>query len=305
MSDILIADIGGTNTRVKVFRNKIEIKSEVVKTSMLRNKFYQYIDSLLEFETEVYLAVAGRVVDDSVTLTNLDLKINKLNLISNNKILNVTLINDFLAQAYIYFLNDLKGDFYDKKLKNSSGNVLFIGAGTGLGLSMLSYDVENNQLELVPLELSHNLISNFLDDLTIVKEIKKIQNKKFLEFEDVVSGRGFEAIYKFISNQRNFSWTNLNEDIFNQTIKIFSELYCRVTYHFIKELNIRGGVYILGGILHKNYDILKDLMIEEFNLEHSKLRNNSVFFSKENEVITAMIKEIHEHGLLRNKIKLE
>jgi glucokinase len=86
--------------------------------------------------------------------------------------------------------------------------------------------------------------------------IREFENKDEITWEDMLSGRGLEKIYFFLSGKRLSASkiSNKNDDFSNKTFEMFFEFLARVCQVAGLEYLATAGIYIAGGIVKKNFD---------------------------------------------------
>ncbi len=288
---VLSADIGGTNSNFSIvgFKRGIpeillfkrESTASADELSDLVNKFFVYAKEK-KFEPEVAcFAVAGPVESkkeyQTVKMTNADLVVDSRNVLRKTPLINVLIINDFEAISYainvlrredIMTLNE--GEAVEKGVR------AVVGAGTGLGKNILHFHENVNAYIPISSEGGHSdlpLLNE--EELRMAEFIKKIRNiKNQVSYEDVLSGRGLENIYKYLSttmhpssprdlSAEEISKTKETNPCSKDTFEWFVRFYARCARNFVLESLARGGLYIAGGIAAKNIDSFSNFM-EEF-----------------------------------------
>ena len=306
-SFILGIDIGGTNTNIGIAGVK-----EKKPTLLFSHHFdTRFLDSLVpcvnqtleiaktNYDIDVHVAcvaVAGIVSSDhdSVDLTNASWKVSKEELLEKTALTSVDIINDFQAIGYgINLLNiDNNQDVFQirsgsrEKTKDHPIKVV-IGAGTGLGKSILIYN-ENAQAYLpIPTEGGHvDLPIHDEDELALVEFIRNYRKiDEPLTYEEVLSGRGLEALYAFVRHHNKFSDTVYTHDIddadekapliseykkmdetCDMTFRLFTRFYGRCAKNIVLDTLAAGGLYIAGGIAAKNKEIfISKEFLDEFD----------------------------------------
>ena len=184
---ILSGDIGGTNTRLEVsFYEEGNIKSIAIRKYKGAD-FNCLVDILERFQKEVdvvgkidsvCLAVAGFVSNGEVEVTNLPWLVSELYISEALGIekIKVKVINDFEAIGYSIESLDRKKDIYTLQKGNNDNDSLcsVVGAGTGLGVCLVSYDkddqprvykTEGGHVDFSPVNYNnnnHGLVHNFV-----------------------------------------------------------------------------------------------------------------------------------------------
>ena len=168
-----------------------------------------------------------------------------------------------------------------------------IGAGTGLGKSILTYDDHFDAYIPIPSEGGHSDLPIENDfEFQLVEFVKKLRGiSQPLSYEEVLSGRGLESIYLFLRNSNRFKETQYTQEIDNsmdktplisknrkldetckEVFRLFTRFYARCAKNFVLDTLSRGGLYIAGGIAAKNLDIFST---EEFINEFENAFNRS------------------------------
>ncbi|MGQ4005643.1 glucokinase [Francisellaceae bacterium CB300] len=206
---ILSGDIGGTNTRLEVsFIENGKTESVAIRKYKGAN-FNCLTDVIATFlkETDLVgkidsacLAVAGFVSNGEVEVTNLPWMVSEQYLseglgITKDK---VKVINDFEAIGYgIESLDDKKDIVTIQKGKRDDDTLsAVVGAGTGLGMCLVSYDKEHNP-RVFKTEGGHADFAP-VDDEQV--ELFKFMRKTFhrVSPERFCSGYGIYNIYKYV-----------------------------------------------------------------------------------------------------------
>lgn len=313
----LVGDIGGTNSNFSLikfssdYKNYVILKNINFKTNCIDDIisfFTHFLDNFLsEFKINtsnlsLVLGVAGRVIENRVVMSNVNLTFVKEELLNKFNFKNLNIINDFKALSYsiysfkksdLLFLNDFGGHFeFDDNNNNNNlfedyinfyknKKVLFVGAGTGLGVSYIKdnvfLDSEGGHQKFLP-------INDFDRNLEIF--LKNNLNKNILEFEDLISGRGIVNIFNYLffksngyNNIEHVSAENIfkfrkNNILFEETFNLFFNYYAQ----FINLVSVKFKpdlIFIGGGIIEKNLDFNRELF-----LNNLKINNSFVFIIK-------------------------
>lgn len=310
---VLGVDIGGTNTNIAVAglekNTPFLLFSHHFKTEEI-DSIIPAIQHVLRYTKENYdieinnccIGAAGVVssLNDYAELTNVSWNVDANEIIKNTALNNIKIINDFQIIGFgINYLNlNNNNDIYIvRKQKNENLNQKFtkaiVGAGTGLGKSILVYNELFNTYIPLHSEGGHadfsiqNKLEFELVDFT--KKLRKI--KQPLTYEELISGRGLESIYLFL-RQKNINKSSYTEEIdksddkpqliskyksldktCKETFKLFTLFYARCLKNFALETMAVGGIYIAGGIALKNKEIFNTpAFISEF--ENTYRRND-------------------------------
>jgi len=221
----VVADIGGTNTRVAIIGVKEPKKYDIIFRHNYLTHELKSIESALndalkiakeeyDIETDTAcLGTAGAIARTEgrayVKLTNTSLEIDTAKVLPKTMLKHIILINDFEAIGYGLDILDLAKDV--KRLTrpesmdgSEESTKAVIGAGTGLGMGIVPYSKEKRFHIPFPTEGGHmELASHNLLELELVHFIKKKFSVKesHPDIEDVVSGRGLENLYEFFSSK--------------------------------------------------------------------------------------------------------
>ena len=301
---VLGADVGGTNTNLCIAAieesKPILLFSFHFKTKEL-SSINEAVNEIMSYAYDTYsievniacIAAAGIISEDKkyVELTNANWHINTEELKRNSALNHIYLINDFQAIGYgINFLNPSnKNDFFilnPSQENQTTDTKVIIGAGTGLGKSILIYNHQFKAYIPIPSEGGHTDFPIHLSwEQSLVNYVRKIRNISHpLPYEELLSGRGLEAIYLYLTQQEGFQATDFTKEIdtvdekavfiskyrlvdatCKQTFSIFSKFYGRCAKNFVLDTLAKGGLYIAGGIASKNQDIFtSNEFIEEF-----------------------------------------
>lgn len=200
----LVADIGGTNTRVALARDGALLTGSVTR---FRNADYSGLAEVLTaFRSEqggidcagACAALAGPVRDGHGAMTNLDWKIDEAGLAQATQAEVAVLFNDLQAQGH--GLDRLPAEairtLINEATPKPGATKLVIGVGTGFNIAPV-YQAEFGRI-VPPAEAGHaTLPLRNEEDLAFAREITHAHG--FPAIEDMLSGRGFERIYRHVS----------------------------------------------------------------------------------------------------------
>lgn len=275
---ILIADIGGTNSRFQIWQRDLSTIVQDDKQAWLCVSDQRYasqsfvtFDALLDqvvasangasFQA-VVIGAAGPVQAAQVQFTNLKWLISEANLQKRFPQAQVALLNDFTIAAYA--LDSLSSDdrqiIYSPSSHQTNDLRLLVGAGTGLGVALLrGYGAE---LSVVATEAGH------VDFAPITKQDAQLQawltqSWTHVSFERLVSGDGLVAIYQFLAEHSAFLPANgpSASDIASSAsngdkeaiaaIRLFWGYYGQFIGNMALCWPAFGGIYIAGGMAPK------------------------------------------------------
>jgi glucokinase len=269
---ILIADIGGTNSRLALVKEKSNrfFKLKVYKSKEFKN-FYQLVRfyfsdiKLKESPSVAILAVAGPVFKDKAHLTNLNWNISACYLKKSFGFKKVILVNDLYSLAASSLLMSKK---YILRIKKGESNKkvpkAFIAPGTGLGEAIL---VRENPLTILPTEGGHIFFSSLNEEeFGYFKFLK--QKGEELSWEKALSGISLSYWYEYYWNEKlkPEKITELakdNDSKATRVIKKFLELLGRKVSQLALFSLPQGGIYMGGGVVQALKDFFNEKEFEE------------------------------------------
>ena len=198
----LVADVGGTNTRVALADGRRLLPETVRK---YRNADYVGLETVLrkyiEDEDDVdciaaAVAVAGPVRDGKGELTNLDWSIDRETVARAAHAERVSVLNDLQAQGFAAgmiapdkLLTVIEGPDADE-----DATKLVIGVGTGFNIAPV-FDTPRGRF-VPPSEAGHaNIPLRTDEELRLLRFVESAHG--FPGVEDVLSGRGLERVYSW------------------------------------------------------------------------------------------------------------
>lgn len=195
---ILAGDIGGTNTRLAIFK-----ENTILAEQKFSSKKYQSLEEIVRIfldtqKIEIKSAcfgVAGPVVDGKCKATNLPWIIDVANLRKVCKVSFVSLLNDLETKAYGIRVLKKEELYVLQEGKKQGGNQALIAAGTGLGEAGLYWD--GKEYHPFACEGGHTDFAprNDLEIELLIYLQKKFQH---VSYERIVSGPGIPLLYEFL-----------------------------------------------------------------------------------------------------------
>jgi len=269
---ILIADIGGTNSRLALVRGKSKkfFNLKVYKSKNFKDicevvkSYFSDLD-LKKIPNVAVFALAGPVIKDQAYLTNLNWKVSKYKLKKLFWFKEVILINDLQAlSASILLLKkseilNIKGKKTLKKEPKA-----FIAPGTGLGEAIL---VKEKPLTILPTEGGHIFFSPLNEEE--FKYLKFLEKKgEELSWEKALSGKALSYWYEYYFNEvlppEKITELAIKKDPKAlKVIKKFFELLGRKTSQLALYSLPEGGIYIAGGVIQALKEFLEWQEIKE------------------------------------------
>ena len=289
---LIVADVGGTNARLAFQKN---INSEISLIENFLCSDFKSLEDIIKtykqkhdiFNEHISIGVAGPCEDDDVILSNNHIKFNKVELLKNLKLKSLLVINDFVAQSFVFKDLLLEEDVKKykillkklslKKIKNGTSKknspLLVTGPGTGLGVCNLK-KIDKYVIP-IPGEGGNTYFSpSNSEQIEILKYLLKSQ--KYVSFEDLVSGRGIENLFNFyqhknrsqISKIQASEISDLADKNDRDAISAINQMYKILVMSVINNIFLNGslgGVVICGGISIKLQKFLnKDIFLDEF-----------------------------------------
>lgn len=286
---IITGDIGGTHSRLEVFRQSdTELKS--LCQSQYRNcEFQQFADVLQQFINEHQLqqtidaaafAIAGPVVDaEQVQLTNIDWRLERQALQERFAIKHIALLNDFAAIAYgvPYLAESALLRLQVVETATAHNQVCaFIGAGTGLGQAV-SVQVDD-QIRVLASEGGH---CSFAPANDLQRQLLDYYGQEGapVDTEFFLSGIGLVHIYNALlifhggHEDKQLSTLDSNSPVAisqqagrgdllaQQSVRVFWQIYAAHAGNVALQCLPYGGLYLAGGIAPR---LLPMLDREEF-----------------------------------------
>ena len=231
---------------------------------------------------------------DYATLTNVSWNLSSDEVLKATSLSRVHIINDFQALGFgINFLSEKNAtDLHIIRARDSETSDrrlprALLGAGTGLGKSLLIYDDQKQLFIPQSSEGGHaDIPVHSLQELELLQYIQtEYQITEPITYEELLSGRGIEHIYQYLYRQDQSNTSTLHDEILNSidkpavisqhratdplcrhTFDLFTKIYARCAKNFVLDTMAQGGLYIAGGIAIKNPDIFSsDVFINEFH----------------------------------------
>lgn len=289
----LACDVGGTNCNFGIFvRNSsmvlvrsVHFKSQdITDFSLFMADVIAYIKTAYGLTvTALCVAAAGQVQGLIAQPTNLSFVIDVNSIKSVTGLSVVLLTNDFEVIGSGLPLIDQKaivpvlpGSVVAQAPK------IIIGAGTGLGKSIMVWDSQKKNYYSLPSEGGHADFAVHSElEVALVHFIQKFkQNKTPVSWEEVLAGNGIKRIHAFFKSKHDGTvdiqaaleevqpdeiFGARNRDAFCwDTYQLYAQIYARCAKNFFLETLAFGGIYIAGGIAAKNLALFQQ---PEFSIE--------------------------------------
>jgi len=259
----LVADIGGTNTRVALAEGTA-LATDTIRR--FRNAEFAGLETVLRTYladmggvdcSGACVAIAGPVRGGVGELTNLDWTIDEATLARASLAENVSILNDLQAQAYAldHLVATSTPRILDGSGKLSDATQLVIGVGTGFNAAAVHATPGGR---VVPAsECGHaNLPVRTEEELRLASFVETAHG--FPAIEDVLSGRGLERVYAWTCHEAGAPAEAQAKDIITAAQE-GTPLAVSAVAHFVRILgsvcgNLAlihlpfGGIFLAGGV---------------------------------------------------------
>lgn len=270
----LVADIGGTNTRVAL-ANGADLLTDTIRR--YRNEKFAGLETVLRQyiadedgvdPIAACVALAGPVRDGVGTMTNLDWTIDRDTLQRATTSEHTAILNDLQAQGHAlgHIAPENLRTVCDGHAASDTATKLVIGVGTGFNAAPM---FEENGVRLVtPSECGHaNLPIRNEAELRLCQFVEDAHG--FPAVEDVLSGRGLERVYKWLGAEASEPIEKKAVDIMAacadaadpravEAAKVFAHMLGTVAGNLSLIHLPFGGVYLVGGVSNAFAPYLND-----------------------------------------------
>jgi len=259
-SPVLVADVGGTNTRVALARGRSLVAAS---TERFRNAEFSGLDAVLAAFLERHrtrparaaIALAGRVQGRQAEMTNLGWQVDAGAMAQATGIAQIALLNDLQAQGHALahlpqsHLRRLRAGMPEK------GPKLVIGLGTGVNAAPV-YAAGAGHI-VPPAEAGHiHLPLRGPVDYRLADWL--VARRGFASVEDVLAGSGLERLYAFHAAEAKSGRTLNAEEIMaamaagdalaQATGRHYVRLLAQVTADLALITLPSEGIYFIGGV---------------------------------------------------------
>lgn len=261
----LVADVGGTNTRVALADGTQVLKDTVRRYAnddhdSLSDVLRRYIAEEDEVDCKAAcVAMAGPVRDGVAHLTNRGWSMDKETLAEIARAERTAILNDLQAQGHALGHLPQTGTELILPSEHPAGDQaakLVIGIGTGFNIAPV-YMTEPQRL-VTPSEAGHALLPlRSARDLQLAEMLA--QDHGVAAVEDVLSGRGLEALYRFCAHEAGAPATRASREIVDafrdgtdplarQAAEGFARFMGLVAGNLALNHLPFGGIYFAGGM---------------------------------------------------------
>ena len=281
MTDIvLVADIGGTNARF-AFSHASAVDTTSARAYENKN-FASLEDVAQRFLNEhgnprvsaACVAVAGPVVEQKIALTNLDWRSDATTFGQSLGGAKVAVLNDLSAVGWaVPKMDDGSLETIAQPSTRVSGarTDLVVGIGTGFN-AIAVHEAKDGHIDVLPSEAGHIHLP-LITELAPLLAADYLPDLPGLFIEDILSGRGLEALYDWKRGQSGggaaLSGRELTEGNFDdkdtlaqETLRLFCQTLGAVIADLVKLHQVNGTVYLTGSVARAvgRIDVLRQLV---------------------------------------------
>lgn len=260
----MVADIGGTNTRVALAEGKSVLKDTIRK---YRNADYPELETILKDYIRsqndaacagACVAVAGPVHNGVGELTNLSWRIDGNAIARATGAETIFLLNDLQAQGHaLHHIAQINLRTVIRHPEAAPGAArLVIGVGTGFNATPVYHTGRSRYA--APAEAGHaNMPVRSDADLRLARYVDSAHG--FPSVEDVLSGRGLERIHSWLGHEsgdpQEIDAASIMESLRRETspraekaARIFARLLGSAAGNLALNTLPFGGIYLSGGV---------------------------------------------------------
>ena len=271
MTLAILADLGGTNTRVALAEGD-RVRADTVRR--FSNAEYKaagkdiahilrdYLDQTGAQVSGVCVAAAGPVQDGVATMTNLDWTMDADKLGGATGAAQVAILNDLQAQGHA--LGHIRAENLRTVMpgpQKAGGSMLVVGLGTGVNAAPV-HDTPWGRV-VPPSECGHvNMPVRSEEDLRLVRFVEALLAARgevaHCGAEEVLAGRGLANLNAFAAAEAGGASTALSAEVLaaldagDATATKAAALYIRILAQVLADLALihlpYGGIYLIGGM---------------------------------------------------------
>ncbi len=267
---ILCADIGGTHSRFAHFElenGNIILKNHHICPTANLASTEDLLDSAMSTGLDPYKAhlniwgIAGPIEENGLqaSLTNAPLRLD-FSFFANNIKNPFLLVNDFTLQAWASVAENCELTPIINKQIPLRATRAILGAGTGLGTAAL-IPVQEKSWSILQAEGGHTEMPfNGKDELDFANFALKHLHQDRLSAEDILSARGISLLHHYVFGKAVSPAEAAQGFISNNEESLQLQLYAKFLGRFCRHWALNtlcmGGLFLGGGVLIKNPNIL-------------------------------------------------
>ena len=270
----LVADIGGTNSRLAVaITSKKDRKIILENIQKFKNSDFNNFEEVIEkylsssndnLINRMCIAAAGIISEDTVEMSNLNWKITVSSLQKASNIKSVLIINDLQAQGYA--LDFIKPKDLEKLIEGnySAAQIdtkLVCGMGTGFNVAIAYQTAFGTFVPASEYGHARTTTANEKQKL-IVKQLE--ESSSFVSYENILAGSGLNRLDKVLNRRKDRSPSDILEAAKAGDLKakeVGSQLagFAGQAFGDFALMNMAlGGVYLIGGVARAMMPYLKE-----------------------------------------------
>jgi len=270
----LVADIGGTNSRLAIAITSKKDKDIILENIQKFknsdfNNFEEVIEKYLSSSNDnlisrMCIAAAGIISEDNVELSNLNWKITVPSLQKTSNINSILIINDLQAQGYA--LDFIKSKDLEKLIEGNysaakTDTKLVCGMGTGFNVAIAYQTAFGTFVPASEYGHARTTTANEKQKL-IVKQLE--ENSSFISYENILAGSGLNRLDKVLNRREDRSPSDILEAAKVGDLKaknVGSQLagFAGQAFGDFALMNMAlGGVYLIGGVARAMRPYLKE-----------------------------------------------
>ncbi|WP_323769092.1 ROK family protein [Antarctobacter sp.] len=258
----VVADIGGTNTRVALCRDGHILEDTIRRYRNAENTgIAPVLDDYLRAQKVTPVAVcvdmAGPVHNGVGTLTNLDWKVDAAALKAETGAARVAVLNDLQAQGFA--VAHLGHDSLSPVLtgREAPNDAVRLVVNVGTGLNAVPVYSQDGRTMVPPAEAGHiSLLARTAEELRLVEWIADRHGQPGVE--DVLSGRGLERLYAWVCHDEGdgdplpaaevMAEFEAGQPRAQRAARLFVHFLGRYTGDLALTTLPFGGIYLVGGV---------------------------------------------------------
>jgi glucokinase len=261
---VLVADIGGTNTRVALARGRQVLGLTIRRFANaghtgLAELLSAYIAAEGADPDAACVAVAGPVEGDRATLTNLDWTIDAATVARASRSEAVAVLNDLQAQGHALGHlppGQIRALWPPAGPPVRGGTQLVVNLGTGFNIAVV-YDTPAGRL-VPPAEAGHVCLPVRSErDLRLARSVGATHG--FASVEEVLSGRGIVQLYDWLGEEEGDATPATSAEIIAALARGGDSRAIRAGREFVRILGTvagdlalttlpMGGIWLVGGL---------------------------------------------------------
>lgn len=257
----VVADVGGTNTRIAIYDRAADVFLH--RVNYQNRDFNQFSDLLTDWQAGLgdlkprqgCISIAAPLVDDRIAMVNMAWTLSRQDIARHLRLEQLTWLNDFESNAHaLPFLKPTQLVSLHHSDNPLTGPLATVGPGTGLG----GATVDCGRVQ--PGEPGHAGLSPANDlELALFRELLPQYENIYAEL--LLSGPGLLRIYQTLCAIRGIEATVLSpgevsnhalsgtDDNCLEATRLFCDLLGSTCGNFVLATGAYGGLYLAGGIV--------------------------------------------------------